>query len=71
MLRVSLTEHKTKQEVLKVANTTSSSLPAIINEKKMPVFWTRNKSVRGRSKNCQWKTKLQGREDGGNQTLPG
>ena len=71
MLRVSLTEHKTKQEVLKVANTTSSSLPAIINEKKMPVFWTRNKSVRGRSKNCQWKTKLQGREDGRNQTLPG
>ena len=27
-----------------MANTTSSSLPAIINEKKMPVFWTRNKS---------------------------
>ena len=37
-LRVSWTEHKTKQEVLKVANTTSSSLPAMINEKKMPVF---------------------------------
>ena len=71
MLRVSWTEHKTKQEVLKVTNATSSSLPAIMKEKKMPVFWTRNKSMRGRSKNCHWKTKLQGREDGGDQTLPG
>ena len=71
MLRVSWTEHKTKQEVLKVANTTSSSLPAIIKEKKIPVFWTRNKSARGRSKNCHWKTKLQGREDQGDQALPG
>ena len=71
MLRVSWTEHKTKQEVLKVANTTSSSLPAIIKGKKMPVFWTRDNSARGRSKNCYWKTKLQGRENGGDQTLPG
>ena len=36
----------------------------------MPVFWTRDNSVRGRSKNCYWKTKLQGRENGGDQTLP-
>ena len=71
MLRVSWTEHKTKQEVFKVANTTSLSLSAMINKKKMPVFWTHNKSLRGRSKNCYWKTKLQGRQDGGDQTLPG
>ena len=44
MLRVSWTEHKTNEEVLKMANTISSLSPRNHKEKKMPVFWTRNKS---------------------------
>ena len=65
MLRVSWTEHN--DEVLKMAAYNKLLLSTIKN-RKCQYF---GHLIRARlKKNCYWKEKLKGREDGGDQELP-
>ena len=59
MLRVSWTEHKTDEEVLRMVNIASSLLPTIKKRKCQYFGHVRARSIQ----NCYWKVKLKERED--------